>query len=139
MIFLRHLLLEIFGKKFTIIASDQSGNIVKEMPALLTFNTKYSKKVEDPSINIEDADDSDDEIETDEKRKDKREFKYRLTWFTDDLIPYKHYSLTTKEHNKLLSTGELPTAINDKIADYMNTETGTKMKMLKLVPSNVPF
>ena len=105
----RRLLLEIFGKKFTIVASGPSGQEVKQMPALVSKNTKVGER------------------------------PFRVTWFSDEMMPYKHYDIDEKELEDLLNTNKLPNRVSDKIVNYMNTNAGTELKMLRLVPSNVPF
>ena len=62
-----------------------------------------------------------------------------VTWFSDEMMPYKHYDIDEHELETLLNTSKLPNRVSDKIVNYMNTNSGTEMKMLKLVPSEVPF
>lgn len=106
---LKRLLLEIFGKKFTIIATDPVGHEVKHMPALISKNTKLGER------------------------------PYRVTWFNDAMVPYKHYDIDELEVEDLLNHNRLPQRVSDKIVNYMNTNAGTELRMLRLVPSNVPF
>ena len=106
---LKRLLLEIFGKKFTIIATDPSGREVTKMPALVSKNTKVGER------------------------------PFRVTWFNDEMLPYKHYDIDEKEVDELLNSNRLPQRISDKIVNYMNTTAGTELRMLKVEPSNVPF
>lgn len=106
---LRRLLLEIFGKKFTIVATDTNGNEVKKMPALVSKNTKVGERA------------------------------FRVTWFSEEMVPYKHYDIDETELENLLNTNRLPSRVSDKIVNYMNTNAGTELRMLKLEPNNVPF
>ena len=106
---LKRLLLEIFGKKFTIIATDPTGREVKQMPALVSKNTKVGER------------------------------PFRVTWFSDEMVPYKHYDIDENEVDDLLNHNRLPQRISDKIVNYMNANAGTELRMLKLEPSNVPF
>lgn len=106
---LKRLLLEIFGKKFTIIATDPSGREVTKMPALVSKNTKVGER------------------------------PFRVTWFNDEMLPYKHYDIDEKEVDELLNSNHLPQRVSDKIVNYMNTTAGTELRMLKVEPSNVPF
>lgn len=106
---LKRLLLEIFGKRFTIVATDPSGKEVKKMPALVSKNTKPGER------------------------------EFRVTWFNDEMMPYKHYDIDAKEVDDLLTTNRLPVRVSDKIVNYMNTNAQVDLKMLRLEPSNVPF
>ena len=105
---LKRLLLEIFGKKFTIIAADSTGNEVK-MPALVSKNTKIGER------------------------------PYRVTWFNDEMIPYKHYDIDVTEMDDLLNNNRLPQRVSDKIVNYMGREQQKTLRLLRLEPSNVPF
>lgn len=100
---LKHILLEIFGSKFTLSVVSPGGTEIKQMPALLSKNTKEGER------------------------------EYRLTWFTDDYVPYKHYDLDANEMKDLVEKNVLPTRIGEKIMNYMNLK-GNSLRLLKIVP-----
>ena len=64
---------------------------------------------------------------------------YRVTWFNDEMIPYKHYDIDVTEMDDLLNNNRLPQRVSDKIVNYMGREQQKTLRILKLEPSNVPF
>lgn len=94
---------ELFGSKFVLSVVAPGGKEIKQMPALLSKNTKEGER------------------------------EYRLTWFTDEYVPYKHYDLDAAEMQTLIDKHILPDRISDKIMNYMHLK-GNSLKLLKIMP-----
>jgi hypothetical protein len=102
------ILLEIFGQKYHLSVTNPNGSELKKIPALVSKNTKPGER------------------------------PFRITWFNDQMIPYKHYDIDAEELKHMDDTHSLPKRVEDKILNHMNL-TGNSLKLLKMIPDKTPI